>query len=121
MEPAPLSFGPDGRPSLPTLAIAIVLSCRHAEDVERVLSSVQGEVEDGEEASAGGEFVVDEASMKRMVYGVEEGHRDLARLVLRRAAGRALERSSNSMDVMIGEDGQIDGGGSTNTFNGVVE
>ena len=65
--------------------------------------------------------MVDEASMKRMVYGVEEGHRDLARLVLRRAAGRALERSSNSMDVMIGEDGQIDGGGSTNAFNGVVE
>jgi len=91
---SPVLFGPDGRPSLPTLALALALSCRGPGDVARILAPVR-------EAPSGDDGPSD-LLLKKIVYGADGGHQELAGVALRAAAAAALVRMPLSSEAPSG-------------------
>eukprot|EP00588_Corethron_pennatum_P004292 CAMPEP_0194283884 /NCGR_PEP_ID=MMETSP0169-20130528/26325_1 /TAXON_ID=218684 /ORGANISM="Corethron pennatum, Strain L29A3" /LENGTH=459 /DNA_ID=CAMNT_0039029575 /DNA_START=21 /DNA_END=1400 /DNA_ORIENTATION=+ len=93
----PVLFGPNGRPSLPTLALALALSCRGPGDVARILAPVREArgTPDGDDSPS-------DLLLKKIVFGADGGHQELAGVALRAAAAAALVRMSLSSDAPSG-------------------
>ena len=106
-------FGPNGKPSLPTLVLALALTCRGPEDVARILAPVrEQEMEqlDNKNDNNNGSLF-DPNFLMKLVNGSTIEHKALAYIALRTAAGMALEKmelqsSSNEVADSSGDDAE---------------